>query len=226
MKSIKTMIVEDDFKVAEINKSFTEEVRSFVVEKIAKNAVEALSYLEKSSVDLIVLDIYLPDMHGTELLKIIRKKEFAADIILITAAHDAETVECSMRYGIFDYIVKPFAFSRFKDALEKYRDYKHSLNENRNYNQEKINEFVAYNQHSDSGNKLPKGITQYTLDRIVEAVDSLNPSFSIEDVISRVSFSKITVRRYLEYLHEKGLISKSFEYQKVGRPLVVYSSHK
>lgn len=226
MKSIKTMIVEDDFKVAEINKSFTEEVNNFVVEKIAKNAAEALSWLEENSVDLIILDIYLPDMHGTELLKIIRKKEYAADIVLITAAHDAETVECSMRYGIFDYIVKPFAFSRFKDALEKYRDYKNSLNEKRNYNQAKIDEFVSFKQHPDPGNLLPKGITQYTLDRIIGALESLNPSFTIEDVINRVSFSKITVRRYLEYLHEKGLISKSFEYQKVGRPLVVYSSHK
>jgi response regulator of citrate/malate metabolism len=226
MNSIRTMIVEDDFKVAEINKEFTEEVSGFIVEKIAKDAAEALVYLQDNPVDLVILDIYLPDMHGTELLKIVRKEEYAADIILITAAHDAETVECSMRYGIFDYIVKPFAFTRFKDALEKYRDYKESLHENRHYNQEKINEFVAYNQHSDSIDKLPKGITRYTLDRIIEALASLHTSFTIEDVVNRVSLSKITVRRYLEYLHEKGLISKGLEYRKVGRPLVVYSSHK
>ncbi|WP_319475581.1 response regulator [Marispirochaeta aestuarii] len=226
MKNIRTMIVEDDFKVAEINKEFAEEVNGFSVEKIAKDAAEALTYLENNPIDLIILDIYLPDMHGTELLKIVRKHEYAADIILITAAHDAETVECSMRYGIFDYIVKPFAFTRFRDALEQYRDYKDSLNENRHYNQEKINEFVAYNQHPDSMEKLPKGITRYTLDRIIKALDSLHTSFTIEDVISRVSLSKITVRRYLEYLHERGLVSKDFEYRKVGRPLVVYSSQR
>ncbi len=225
MERIRTMIVEDDFKVAEINKDFTEQVRDFCVVNISKSAGEALAYLDESSVDLIILDIYLPDMRGTELLKIIRKNEYAVDIILITAAYDADTVECSMRYGIFDYIIKPFIFSRLSDALEKYRSYKYSLEKKELYNQAKINEFVAYSRTSDHGEQLPKGITRYTLEKITSTIDTFHTEFTIEEVITKLSFSKITVRRYLEYLHQNGLISKSYKYQKVGRPQVVYSSN-
>jgi response regulator of citrate/malate metabolism len=76
---------------------------------------------------------------------------------------------------------------------------------------------------SSSEEALPKGITRYTLDRIRSVVVSLHHDFTLEEVLGRVSFSRITARRYLEFLCESGVIYKSFKYQKVGRPVVVYS---
>lgn len=224
MNSIRTVIIEDDFKVAEINKGFTEQVEGFEVVSLSRSAAEALSYLESNEAELLILDIYLPDMNGTELLKEVRKKEYPVDIIAITAAHDSRTIECSLRYGVFDFVIKPFAFDRYRDSLLKYRDYRESLVKKTEYDQQKVNELTSYQQDGTSSEEvLPKGITRYTLDRIRSVVDSLHHVFTLEEVIGRISFSKITARRYLEYLCESGVLSKSFKYQKVGRPVVVYS---
>jgi two-component system CitB family response regulator len=222
MNDIRTVIIEDDFKVAEINKCFTEQVEGFEVISLSRSAAEALSYLESNTADLLILDMYLPDMNGTELLKEVRKKEYPVDIIAITAAHDSRTIESSLRYGVFDFIIKPFIFGRYRDSLLKYRNYRESLENRAEYNQQKLNELTSY-MGSSSEEALPKGITRYTLDRIRSVVVSLHHDFTLEEVLGRVSFSRITARRYLEFLCESGVIYKSFKYQKVGRPVVVYS---
>ena len=223
MVNYKVLIVEDDFMVADINKSVTEEVEGFEVVKIAKTAGDALSFIKKAGPDLAIVDIYLPDFSGIELIKKIRKNDYPVDVILLTAAHDSDTVENSMRYGAFDYIIKPYAFSRFKEALENYKIYKLNINSSKEYNQEKINNLIAHNSLSSGRGNLPKGITLYTLEIIKTAVSECLTSFTIEDVIDKTKLSKITARRYLEYLTDAGFIRKTYEHKKTGRPAVIYT---
>jgi len=220
MVPFKVMIVEDDFMVAEINKGLTEKVAGFRVVKIAKNGKEAIKYLARHEIDLIILDIYLPDMHGIEIVKKTRRDEYPVDFILITAAHDAHTIEDSVRFGVFDYIVKPFDAKRYGDSLKRYRRLKHSMKSNVIFDQKKVDGIYSYDNSED---ELPKGIARYTLDRIEKAVDSYEGSFSTEDVMKTVSLSRITIRRYLEYLLDKGLLLKSYHYKKKGRPTIIYN---
>jgi response regulator of citrate/malate metabolism len=113
MEIIRVMIIEDDFMVAKVNAKMTDAVEGFKVVKIANSGNEALSYIEKNDVDLIILDIYLPDIPGIEILKSIRGNACPVDFVLITAAQDHETVENSIRYGVFDYIIKPFDVQKY-----------------------------------------------------------------------------------------------------------------
>lgn len=223
MENFNVLIVEDDFRVADINKSVTEAVEGFKVVKIAYTAGEAFSFISENSPDLIIVDIYLPDYNGIELIKKIRKHEYPVDIILITAAHDSETVENSMRYGVFDYIIKPFDFSRFKESLENYKSYKSSISSASDYDQNKINVFISHNTFSSVTGDLPKGITTFTLDKIESAVNNIPDLFTIDDIMREINLSKITVRRYLEFLNEIGTLKKTYKHKKIGRPTILYS---
>jgi response regulator of citrate/malate metabolism len=220
---IKVMIVEDDFMVAKVNAKMTETVEGFKVVKIANTGNEALSYIEKNEVHLIILDIYLPDIPGIEILKDIRSKNYPVDFVLITAAHDHKTVEDSIRFGVFDYIIKPFDVQRFTKSLVNYKNMKASIIAYKNFSQEKLDELASYKAFGKRVQQLPKGITRHTLSKVEAAIDSFERVFTIDDVMRELSFSKVTARRYLEFLCESGHLVKSFEYKKIGRPTLIYT---
>lgn len=226
MDPIRVLIVEDDFMVARINRDLTHQISGFEVVKIAGTAQEALDVLKQETVDLIVLDVYLPDRTGVELLKSLRRGGLPVDVVMITAAHDAPTVEESMRYGIFDYIIKPFPFDRYKACLVNYRKQKAAISRQKTLSQERVNEFTGFRDVSPSRGGLPKGIQEQTLRRVEEAIVELGPCFSIDDLLGVLPLSRATNRRYLEYLTDAGILDKSLDYRKVGRPTVLYSKAK
>ena len=223
MEIIRVMIVEDDFMVAKVNAKMTEAVEGFKVMKIANSGNEALSYIEKNDVDLIILDIYLPDIPGIEILKSIRGKACPVDFVLITAAQDHETVENSIRFGVFDYIIKPFDVQRYKKSLLNYKKMKASINAYKSFSQEKLDEVTSYKSFGKNVQQLPKGITRQTLSKVEVALESFERLFTIDDVMQKLSFSRVTARRYLEFLCDTGYLEKSFEYKKIGRPTLIYS---
>ncbi|MCE5284074.1 MAG: response regulator [Deltaproteobacteria bacterium] len=223
MDPIRVMIVEDDCMVAKINRDLTHQISGFKVVQVAGTAREAIEALEKEPVDLIILDVYLPDRTGVELLKSFRHGDHPVDVVMITAAHDAPTVEECMRYGIFDYIIKPFPFDRYKACLMNYRKQRAAISCQKILNQERVNEFTGFREVSPSRGGLPKGIQEQTLRRVEDAIGKLGPSFSIEDLIEALPLSRATNRRYLEFLTDRGALEKSFAYRKLGRPTVRYA---
>jgi response regulator of citrate/malate metabolism len=226
MDPIRVMIVEDDFMVARINRDLTHQISGFKVVNIAGTAQEALDILKREHVDLIVLDVYLPDRTGVELLKAFRRGGLPVDVVMITAAHDAPTVEESMRYGIFDYIIKPFSFDRYKACLVNYRKQKTAITRQRTLNQERVDEFTGFRDVAPSRGGLPKGIQEQTLRRVEEAIEGFGSCFSIDDLLRGLPLSRATSRRYLEFLSDSGVLEKSLAYRKVGRPMVIYSKSK
>lgn len=223
MDPVRVMIVEDDVMVARINRDLTHQISGFKVIQVAGTAQEALDALEKEPVDLVILDVYLPDKTGVELLKAFRRGGLPVDVVMITAAHDAPTVEESMRYGIFDYIIKPFSFDRYKACLVNYRKQKADISHQKTLSQERVNEFTGFRDHSRSRDGFPKGIQEQTLRRVEEAIEGFGPCFSIDDLLGVLPLSRATNRRYLEFLTEAGVLEKSLAYRKLGRPTVLYS---
>jgi response regulator of citrate/malate metabolism len=217
------MIVEDDFMVARINRDLTHQIAGFSVVRTAGTAQEAIEALKAEAVDLMVLDVYLPDRTGVELLRELRRDALPVDVVMITAAHDAPTVEECMRYGIFDYIIKPFSFDRYKACLVNYRKQKAAMGRQKSLSQERVNEFTGFRDGGPSRDLFPKGIQEQTLRRIEETLGKLGPSFTIDDLLGALPLSRATHRRYLEYLVDAGALEKSLAYRKVGRPTVIYA---
>lgn len=144
MGKIKVLIVEDDLMVADINKRFTEAVEGFSVVGVATNGKRALEMLNQLQPNLMILDIYMPEIDGVEVLSVLRKHEVPVDVIFVTATNDGEMISKAMRYGVIDYIIKPFKFERYRSTLEKYRDFKSKLVHNNSFSQLEVDDFFFY----------------------------------------------------------------------------------
>lgn len=117
---IKTVIVEDDLMVASINSQFAKRNPNIQIVATFHNGKDALDYLKKSDADLVLLDLYMPDCTGLELLSELRSIGSEIDVIMITAANNAEHINEALQLGIVDYLIKPFQYERFAQALDKY----------------------------------------------------------------------------------------------------------
>lgn len=218
MNEIRVLIVDDEPMVAQINKRFTEGVEGFVVVGIATDGKQALEMLTTCQPELIILDIYMPEIDGAELLAVLRKQEVPVDIILVTAANDGEMINRIMRYGVMDYIIKPFKFDRYRSTLENYRAFKDKLVDNNSFSQGELDKFFLAKK-TKINKTLPKSLHAQTLDSIIVLLTSKDTALSADEVAEEMGISRVTVRRYLEYLVGEGKMEMLLEYLPVGRPI-------
>ena len=214
------LIVEDDPKIAEIHRHFTEKIADFVVVGIADSLADAKKMCELLEPDLILLDLYFPDGLGTEILWKVRANRQATDVILITAAKELEPLQESMRGGVFDYILKPVMFPRFQEALERFREHRRKLEIETSLNQQDVDHLLHPYKESRMGEpELPKGIDPLTLKKVRAAFEHpQSDGLSAEDVGDKIGTSRTTARRYLEFLTANGQLTAELVYGTVGRP--------
>ena len=218
----KVLIVEDDPMVSMINEQYVNRNKAFHVVGKCKDGKSALEYLESNHVDLIVLDVYMPQMDGFETLRQIRKNKKPVDIIMVTAANDRASLEEALHLGVVDYLVKPFTYDRFRIALDKYVSHLAALKDLDTLNQKNI-DFIIENAHKKSEELYPKGIQEKTLQTILGEIKK-NPSkwMTGDEIADLVGLTGVTVRRYLHHLAEKGILLSEIDYVTGGRPCMRY----
>ena len=222
----KVLIVEDDPMVSMINEQYVNRNKAFRVVEKCKNGKSALEYLEKNDVDLIVLDVYMPIMDGFETLRQIRKNKKSVDVIMVTAANDRASLEEALHLGVVDYLVKPFTYDRFRIALDKYVSQVSALKDMDTLNQKNI-DYIIENAHKKSEELYPKGIQEKTLQTILDEMKK-NPSKWVtgDELSECIGLTGVTVRRYLNYLTEKGFLLSEIDYETGGRPCMRYKTVK
>lgn len=222
---IRVLIVEDDPMVAEINKRYLEEIIGFTLVGIANSVNDALTYIDKEEIDLVLLDVYMPGKSGIELLTYIREREISIDVILITAASDVEKVQTALRYGVVDYLIKPFEFERFKAALSSYREQFMLLHNQRHVNQKDIDDMLLNKETKPAGmivQSLPKGLTKSTLQIVVAAIEEMGKTpFSTETIAEKTEISRVSIGKYLKFLKEIKVLEENITYG-IGRPVSLY----
>jgi two-component system response regulator DctR len=216
---IKVFIVEDDPMVLDVNSGFLEKIPLFELCGSARTGEEAVSLIQKLKPDLVLLDMFLPDIDGLEVLKEIRNQQLPTDVIMITAARDTTTIHEVFRLGAVDYLVKPFRFDRFKSAMEAYQKMWNKLNDSSILKQEDIDEIVQINVNEEY---LPKGLSEKTLRPILLALIEQTEPITAENLASHLGMARVTVRRYLEYLVQTDKIKVHVQYGSVGRPSHFY----
>lgn len=215
------MIVEDDPLVMEINSKFLKRIEGFILYKAVSNLNDAKKFILIKKPDLILLDVYLPKENGIDLLKWIRRQELDIDIILITADKTIERVQEAFRYGVVDYLIKPFSFERFKESLIQFKDRYNQFNENNIIEQEELDKFISSSTTYQSD--FPKGLNKYTYRAILNEIEKSNyRDFTVEILAEKLGIAKTTIRRYLEYMQKENKVEKFIEYGKVGRPQYKY----
>lgn len=217
---INVMIVEDDPMVAEINKRYLAKIDGFRLAVTATSVDEAIRLLEKENIQLILLDIFMPGKQGLELLSYLRKNELEIDVIIISAASDLERIKKALRYGVVDYLIKPFEFERFNAALVSYLQQTRFTNQQGAVNQQELDNYLLHKDEPAIVEELPKGLTKDTLKQIWEAIQGLKTGpFSTDEVAHIVGISRVSARKYLNFLKDIGILDVKVIYGTIGRPV-------
>lgn len=222
---IKTVIVEDDLMVAEINNQFAMKTPRIQIAATFHNGTDALHFLSETHVDLLLLDLYMPGFSGLELLRELRRQKNDVDVIMITAANNAEHIKEALQLGITDYLIKPFKYERFSEALDKYL-LKHKLMQTgMDFSQSDVDQLLN-NRHLSEKSKeieLQKGLQRKTLDLISDCLHEHKGEYlTSEFIATSVNLSQVTTRRYLNYLVETDIIKSRIDYSTGGRPCMEY----
>ncbi|EDM67347.1 MAG: two-component system response regulator [Moritella sp.] len=220
--AIKVLIIEDDVGIAEIHRRNLMKIDGLDVIGIATSKADAETLLEVLTPDLILLDVYLPDGNGLDILRDLRQQQHACDVILITADRDADTLQAAMRGGVVDYILKPVIFARLEESLDKYLRQKNQFGNLDDLDQHVVDSMISVSVKNPAASRLPKGIDSVTLDK-VRGLFTEHDAITADNAGVLIGASRTTARRYLEHLISTGELVADLNYGTVGRPERTYS---
>lgn len=214
----RVLIAEDDFRVANIWKEFTHSLSDFEVIGEVRSGEEALEFIGENKTDLMIMDVYMPDLDGVQLLFEIRRLRFSLDVIAITAAKESDIVQRIVRMGVLDYIIKPCVLERYQNALNRFKQFKECFKKDE-LEQQDIDKLL--HRQLDIANEdrqLPKGMQELTMKRILKCFEQNPYARSAEELAKTTGLSLATVQRYLRYFAENNLVKKELTYGSQGRP--------
>ena len=213
---IRVLVVDDDFMVARVHRGFVERVAGFAVEGVAHTGAEALAAVRAVRPDLVLLDIYLPDISGLEVLRRLREGVAPVDVLAITAARDVTTIRTALRGGVVHYLIKPFTFEVLRDRLDRYGAAHRRLADAGDIAQDDVDRLFGTLRPARA--TLPKGLTAPTADLVRTALMAADGDLSASECADVARLSRVSTRRYLEYFVESGTAGVRLRYGGTGRP--------
>ncbi|OIK23141.1 response regulator [Streptomyces malaysiense] len=216
---IRVLVVEDDPVAADAHELYVGRVPGFVAVAKARTGAEARRVLDRTEVDLLLLDLHLPDVHGLQFARSLRASGHHADVIAVTSARDLAMVREGVSLGVVQYVLKPFTFATLRDRLVRYAEFRGAAGEASG--QDEVDRALA-TLRAPAPAALPKGLSGPTLQRVTGALRAAADGLTAAGAAEALGISRITGRRYLEHLVDTGRASRSPLYGQVGRPELVY----
>jgi response regulator of citrate/malate metabolism len=208
------LVVDDDFMVAEIHRRFVERVDGFRTVGVARTGTAALSAVKDLSPDLVLLDVYLPDMTGLDVLHRLRSEGNRVGVIMITAARELDTVRGALDGGAADYLIKPFEFDQLRAKLLAYAARADALAAEGGADQSTID--ALFGGAAATKTTLPKGLGAETGRLVLDAARTAG-EVSAAECAELVGISRVSARRYLEHYLSTGALELRLQYG-TGRP--------
>ena len=215
---IRTVVVDDDYRVASIHAAYVGKVEGFEAIAEVHTAAAAVDAVTGLRPELLLLDLYLPDEHGLDLVARLRGESYPpVDVIVITAAKDADSVRAAMQHGALHYLLKPFSFPALRDKLLSYAQMRSRLDGLRSADQRSVDR--VYGALRAPGQlAASKGRSDYTLETVEELLAGTDADLSAAEVAGRTGMSRATAQRYLTHLHDLGRVAIRLRYGASGRP--------
>ncbi|MCX5051531.1 MULTISPECIES: response regulator [unclassified Streptomyces] len=225
---IDVLVVDDDFRVAEMNAKYVGKVPGFRVAARAHSAAQALASVQRGSIDLVLLDHYLPDQTGLDLVHRMREQGHGTDVIMITAASDVTTVQAAMRLGALHYLVKPFTFAALRTRLDSYAALRRTVDRVGGRGiagQDQVDRIFGAlrTAPATSSPGLPSGHSEPTSDLICRVLHHADHPLSAHEVAIETGLSRSTAQRYLRNLEQTGRLRLTLKYGDTGRPEHLYA---
>lgn len=214
-------MIEDDADVSKFHRLFLNKMDGFELQFEAYTLEDGFKQIVQNRPDLLLLDIYVGSRNGLDLLKQIRAEGIDLDVIIITSANDAKTVQTGYRFGVVDYLIKPFPFTRFQEALLRYRE--NRFDANKTFSQQEVDQLL----HKGGQTKvyaLPKGITKETACRVIRCLIETDDWLTASELAEKCLLSHVSLRKYLRFFEEENLIETKLHYQDYGRPFQKYKA--
>lgn len=221
--AIDVLVVDDDFMVTRVHRTFVERVEPFRVVGTAGTGEQAIAAVDDLRPDLVLLDLYLPDIFGLDVIPRLRTAGHDCDVMVISAAREADAVRGAVRHGVVDYLLKPFEYDDLRVRLERYAAQRGRLLTTVVRGQADVDRVLAGSFAPGPGNTLPKGLSVETADLIERALRATDSSLSATECATATGISRVSARRYLEYFHSAGSADVSLRYGAAGRPERRYS---
>ena len=217
---IRTLIVDDDFRVSAIHAAYVEKTDSFEVVGQAHTSAEALDAVALLDPDLVLMDVYLPDGSGLDVVRTLLDGPHRPDVMVITAARDVDTVRQAIQLGAVHYLVKPFGYAALSERLQSYRRARARLSGiSEDADQADVDELFTLLRGPASGSTRPdKGHSAPTLELVRNAVAAADDDISADEVAELTGISRATAQRYLNYLERHGVVRMQLRYGTAGRP--------
>ncbi|MCO4256657.1 response regulator [Pseudarthrobacter cellobiosi] len=228
MSDIRVLVVEDEPVASAAHAAYVGRMAGFMLAGTAPDGQSALRLLGELAAagepaELVLLDMNLPDLHGLDIARRMRASGILADIIAITAVREVAIVRSAVAIGVVQYLIKPFTFATFEDKLSSYRLFRQQLASpgsgagRSGASQSEVDQAFA-SLRAPSEMPLPKGLSVSTLDSVRHYLKQHSGSVSATEVMAALGMSRVTARRYLEYLADAGIASRAPRYGTPGRP--------
>ncbi len=219
---IRVLVVEDEPVAAEAHRAYVDRTPGFATAAVAGTGAAALDALARQPVDLVLLAMNLPDGHGIDLCRRIRGARAQVDVLAVTSARELATVRAAAAHGVVGYLLKPFTYPALRDRLAAYAEYHARLHAGGDAAGQDDVDRVLGGVRPSRPAPLPKGMGRETLDAVVAAVRAAHEGLSAAQTAELIGASRITARRYLEYLADTGLVDRAPRYGGAGRPELEY----
>ncbi|MFF8032917.1 MULTISPECIES: response regulator [unclassified Streptomyces] len=215
--TIDVLVVDDDFRVARVHRAYVERLDVFRVVGVAGTGEQAVAAVDELRPDLVLLDLYLPDLFGLDVIPRLRTAGHDCDVMVISAAREADAVRGAVRHGVVDYLLKPFEFEDLRGRLERYAVQRGRLLGTVVRGQADVDRVLAGAAVPPSP-VLPKGMSAETAGLIERVLREADGTLSATECAGLTGVSRVSARRYLEHFHTLGSVEVSLRYGATGRP--------
>jgi response regulator of citrate/malate metabolism len=219
---LRVLVVEDEPIAAEAHTAYVNRVAGFVPVATVGTSQAALKALQDKQIDVVLLDMNLPDRHGLDVVRAMRAAGHRADVIAVTSARDLEVVRAAVSLGIVQYVLKPFVFATLRERLLAYRAYRDQHDHGQEISTQAEVDEVFAGARSGGETHLPKGMGEELLTRVSRVLREADGGRSASELGEALGVSRVTARRYAEHLCETRVVVRRSRYAGAGRPEVEY----
>ncbi|MCJ0586402.1 response regulator, partial [Enterococcus cecorum] len=218
---MKILMIEDEPLIQRIHQGYLQKIDATFQIVVGKDLDEARQFLKSNAIDLILLDIHLNGAHGLDLLSEIDGLTKVPDVIIISAATQSQFAQQALQAGVIDYLIKPFTFERFQQAIQKWQQ-KRSMLQQEFIDQASLDALFQPAVTNNPTIEIEKGLSKDTLIQILNHLKNRQTSFTIQELATELSLSHVSIRKYIQFVEQHQILTSETIYLKVGRPYQRY----